>query len=293
MGKIATALSSRPQGELPSSTEAPTTYGVKNVETCKVIKLRSGKECETPPRKEAGNSGALPLGDNTEEEEEEEEDVPAEEPTSVDTIEDGFDRRKMAESAKQPQVRTPVVNEKKFVLERPPPPFPQRIRKAKKEQQFGKKCLLKRKRLGEFTTVALNQECSQLVQGKLPPKLKYPGSFTIPCNIGDSFCGKALCNLGASINLTPLSVFKKLGIGAARPTTITLQMVDSSICYPQGKIEDVLVRVDRFVFLADFIIMDFDADEDIPILLGRPFLATGRTLINVEKGELTMRVNGL
>ncbi|MCI02722.1 hypothetical protein A2U01_0023756, partial [Trifolium medium] len=89
----------------------------------------------------------------------------------------------------------------------------------------------------------------------------------------------------------PLSVFKKLGIGAARSTTITLQLADRSICYPLGKIEDVLVRVDKFVFPTDFIIMDFTADEDTPILLGSSFLATGRTIIDVEKGELTMRVN--
>lgn len=130
------------------------------------------------------------------------------------------------------------------------------------------------------------------MQGKLPPKLKDPGSFTIPCNIGETLCGKALCDLVASINLMPLSIFKKLGIGEVRPTTITLQLADRSICYPQGKIEDVLVKVDKFIFPADFIIMDFDADEETPILLGRPFLATGRTLIDVEKGELTMRVNG-
>ena len=89
----------------------------------------------------------------------------------------------------------------------------------------------------------------------------------------------------------PLSIFKKLGIGAVTPTTITLQLADRSICYPHGKIEDVLVRVDKFVFPVDFIVMDFDGDKETPILLGRPFLATGRTLIDVEKGELTMRVS--
>ncbi|XP_058784443.1 uncharacterized protein LOC131659248 [Vicia villosa] len=140
--------------------------------------------------------------------------------------------------------------------------------------KFMKDMLTKRKRLGEFDTIALTQEPSQLVQGKLPPKLNDPGSFTVPCNIGEIFCGKALRDLGASIILMPLSTFKKLGIGAARPTTITLPLADISICYPHRKIEDVLVRVDKFMFPADFIIMDFDADEDIPILLGRPFLAT-------------------
>lgn len=131
-----------------------------------------------------------------------------------------------------------------------------------------------------------------MVQGKLPPKMKDPGNFTIPCTIGDTFCGRELCDIGDSINTMPLSIFKKLGIGAARPTTITLQLADRSICYPQGKIEYMLVRVNKFVFPADFIIMDFNADEETLILLGRHFLATGRTLIDLEIGELTMRVNG-
>ncbi|XP_050916647.1 uncharacterized protein LOC127131782 [Lathyrus oleraceus] len=137
--------------------------------------------------------------------------------------------------------------------------------------KFIKDVLTKRKRVSEFATVALTQECSQLVQGILPQKLKGPGSFTILCTIGESLCGRALCDLGASINLMPLSLFKKLGIGAARPTTMTLQLADKSICYPQGKLEDVLVGVDKFVFPSDFIIMDFNDDEDTPILLGRPF----------------------
>ena len=100
----------------------------------------------------------------------------------------------------------------------------------------------------------------------------------------------ALCDLGASINLMPLSVFNSLGIGEVKPTTFTLLLADKTIAYPKGKIEDILVQVDKFVFPADFIILDFEADKDIPILLGRPFLATGRTFIDVQKGELTMRV---
>ncbi|KAL5570394.1 hypothetical protein UlMin_026969 [Ulmus minor] len=113
-----------------------------------------------------------------------------------------------------------------------------------------------------------------LLQTKIPPKLKDPGSFTIPCSIGNTYCGRALCDLGASINLMPMSVFKQLGIGDARPTTVTLQLVDRSFAHPEGKIVDVLIRVDKFVFPADFIILDFEADREVPIILGRPFLAT-------------------
>ena len=101
---------------------------------------------------------------------------------------------------------------------------------------------------------------------------------------------KVLYDLGVSINLMPMSVFKKLGIGKARPTTMTLQLVDRSITYPEGKIEDVLVKVDKFIFPVDFIILDYEANRNVPIILGRPFLATGRTLIDMQKGELTMRI---
>ncbi|XP_062114553.1 uncharacterized protein LOC133825654 [Humulus lupulus] len=130
-----------------------------------------------------------------------------------------------------------------------------------------------------------------MLKSKIPPKLKDPGSFTIPCSIGGRDVGRALCDLGASIILMPMSIFKKLGIGEARPTTVTLQLADRSMAHPEGKIEDVLVQVDKFIFLADFIILDYEADRDVPIILGRPFLATRRTLIDVQNGELTMRVN--
>ncbi|KAM6567781.1 hypothetical protein CsatA_026909 [Cannabis sativa] len=155
--------------------------------------------------------------------------------------------------------------------------------------KFLKDILTKKRRLGEFETVALTEGCSAMLKNKIPPKLKDPGSFTIPISIGGRDVGRALCDLGASINLMPMSIFKKLGIGEARPTTVTLQLADRSMAHPDGKIEDVLVQVDKFIFPADFIILDYEEDREVPIILGRPFLATGRTLIDVEKGELTMR----
>lgn len=94
------------------------------------------------------------------------------------------------------------------------------------------------------------------------------------------------------INLMPLSVFNKMRIGVARLTTITLQLAGWSLWYPQGKIEDELVKIDKFVFVVDFIIMGFNVDEYPLILLGRHFLSMWKTLNNVEKGELTMRISG-
>ncbi|XP_060974168.1 uncharacterized protein LOC133039319 [Cannabis sativa] len=156
--------------------------------------------------------------------------------------------------------------------------------------KFMKEILSKKRKMEDYETVALTEECSAILQKKLPPKLKDPGSFNIPCSIGGSVETKALCDLGASINLMPLSVFKRLGLGKAKPTTVTLQLADRSLTHPRGIIEDVLVKVGKFIFPADFLILDMEEDSTIPIILGRPFLATGRALIDVQKGELKLRV---
>lgn len=136
----------------------------------------------------------------------------------------------------------------------------------------------------------LTEECSALIQKKLPPKLKDPGSFTVPCTIGECHFDKALCDLGASINLMPLSVYRKLGLGEAKATTVTLQLADRSLTHPRGIIEDVLIKVDKFIFPADFLILDMEEDKNVPLILGRPFLATNRALIDVQKGELNLRL---
>lgn len=84
-----------------------------------------------------------------------------------------------------------------------------------------------------------------------------------------------LCDFGANINLIPFSSFKKLGLGEVKSTNVHLQLVDKSITYPRGLIEDVLIKVEKFIFLVDFIVLDMEEDEEKPLILGRPFLATG------------------
>ena len=135
-----------------------------------------------------------------------------------------------------------------------------------------------------------NSQNNAILQRKLPQKLKYPGSFTIPCTIGNTIFERALCDLGGSINLMPLSIFKRLRLGEARLTTVTLQLADRSLKHPRGVIEDVLVKVEKFIFPADFIVLDMEEDKEIPIILGRPFLATGRAMIDVQRGELKLIV---
>nr|XP_016446070.1 PREDICTED: uncharacterized protein LOC107771240 [Nicotiana tabacum] len=129
----------------------------------------------------------------------------------------------------------------------------------------------------------LTEECTSRIQRKLLQKLKDPGSFTIPVRIGEVDVGHALCDLGASINLMPLSVFSKLGLEAPRPTTDMLKLADRSIFHPEG----VICYTPYF----HFIILDYEDDEQVPIILGRPLLATADAVINVREGKMILRVD--
>jgi hypothetical protein len=155
--------------------------------------------------------------------------------------------------------------------------------------KFMKDLLTGRRKPRNDENSALLENCIAILQKKHPPKLKDPGAFTIPCSIGPVDIGRALCDLGASINLMPLSMMKKLGCGEPKPTRMTITLADRSISYHFGVLEDVLVKVNELVFPADFMILDMAEDEDMPLILGRPFLATGHALIDVEMGQLMLR----
>ncbi|XP_070008116.1 uncharacterized protein [Nicotiana sylvestris] len=143
----------------------------------------------------------------------------------------------------------------------------------------------------DLATVNLTQTCSAVVTRPVAKKLSNLGSFTIPCTISNFAFAKALCNLGASINIMPLSIYKRLGIGRARSISMLLQLADRNMKRPSGILDDVLIQVGKFVFLADFVILDCRVDKEIPIILGRPFLAIGQALIDCETRELKMRLN--
>ncbi|KAL6214547.1 hypothetical protein ACLB2K_013979 [Fragaria x ananassa] len=124
--------------------------------------------------------------------------------------------------------------------------------------KFLKELCTHKRKFEKYEKVCLSEEVSAVLQRKLPPKLKDPGSFIIPCKIGKSFFDKALMDLGASINLIPYSVYESLGIGEIRPIAISLQMADRSLVYPRGVVEDVLVKVEDLILPADFIILDME-----------------------------------
>ncbi|XP_061339518.1 uncharacterized protein LOC133286136 [Gastrolobium bilobum] len=159
------------------------------------------------------------------------------------------------------------------------------------KQQAQKRQYARKHKLQDCETVALTEECSAIIQKKFPPKLRDPGSFNIPIAIGNTHVGRALCDLGAIINLISLSICKPLGISELKPTMISLQIADRSLRRPNGVIEDVLIKVDKFISPADFIVLDMEEESEIPLLLGRPFLATARSMIVVEQGKLEQRMN--
>ncbi|XP_073154074.1 uncharacterized protein [Henckelia pumila] len=144
-------------------------------------------------------------------------------------------------------------------------PFVDALMQMPSYAKFLKEILSNKRKLEEHAMISLTENCSALFH-------------------------KALCDLGASINLMPYSVFRKLSLGEPKSTGMSLQLADRSIKYPRGIIEDVLVKVDKFIFPVDFVVLDMEEDLDIPLILGRPFLATGKALIDVQKGELLLRV---
>ncbi|XP_039115823.1 uncharacterized protein LOC120251350 [Dioscorea cayenensis subsp. rotundata] len=291
VGQLARANLERPPGSLPSNTEN------NPREHLKAITLRSGKQVEA--RAEEGSStkhnGV----------------AAREDPKPSESELEGV-KEKQDEGAIQ--LPTPRIPEYKLVI-----PYLTRLRQDKDEAQFKKflnvfkqlhiniplvealtqmpkyakfmKDLLTNKRkLEELEIVALPWNCSAMIQRKLPEKLTDPGSFIIPCVIGEGMQEKALADSRVSINVMPYKLFLKLGLEDMRPTRMTIQLADHSIKKPRGVVEDVLVRVDKLIIPVDFIILDVDDDVEVPLILGRPFLNTAGALIDVKGGKMTLRV---
>ncbi|XP_023747600.1 uncharacterized protein LOC111895767 [Lactuca sativa] len=133
-------------------------------------------------------------------------------------------------------------------------------------------------------------EVVELVLNELLEKKCDSGSISIPFQFGNKLATQALTNSGATINLIPFSFFKKLILPEPRPVNMKIHLADKTIIRPRGVSEDLLIKVDRFVFPGDFVVLDMEEDPKIPIILGRPFLNTACTLIDVCESTLTLRV---
>ena len=156
--------------------------------------------------------------------------------------------------------------------------------------KFLKDVLTKKNRYIHSDTIVVEGNCSVVIQRILPPKHKDPGVVTIPCSIGEVAIGKALIDLGASINLMSLSMCRRLGEIEIMPTRMTLQLADRSITRPYGVIEDVLVKVKHLIFPVDFMVIDIEEDANIPLILGRPFMSTTSCMVDMGKKILQIGI---
>ncbi|XP_012827660.1 PREDICTED: uncharacterized protein LOC105948946 [Erythranthe guttata] len=292
IGQIAQSMSTMAKGGFPSNTE------VNPKESCQAITTRSGLQMTDPPyptdesprpavqatpvepeitisgssTKEASKPNNISFPDNP--------------PLMVTPI--PFPERQKKKKFKD-QLKKFIEKIKQIRINIP---FAEALEVMPNYTKFMKEVLSKKIRIEEDIPVTLTATCSAILQSNLPPKMKDPGSYTIPCIIGNSTFDKALCDLGASINLMPMSVFLKLGLGNLNRTRMTLQLADRSLKYPDGIVEDVLVKVHKFILPVDFVVLEMPEDDEAPIILGRPFLATGKAMIDMELGSLMLRVNG-
>nr|XP_027124163.1 uncharacterized protein LOC113740845 [Coffea arabica] len=279
-------LESQLSGKLPSQTI------VNPKQNASAITLRSGKELPEPSKR-----------------------------ISEQAIEEELEKEG---NVSQPRaLEQPDFGEKSTQVVTPPPPFPSRLAKSKKQEQeqeildtfrkvevniplldtikqipryakFLKELCTGKKKLKGNEKVHMGENVSAVLQKKLPPKCKDPGMFTVPCKIGNIKIEKAMLDLGASINVMPRSIYNLMNVGPLKETGVIIQLADRSNAYPDGVLEDILVQIHDLIFPADFYVLDMEDDNSnsSPILLGRPFLKTARTKIDVFTGTLTMEFDG-
>ncbi|CAL2270597.1 unnamed protein product [Prunus armeniaca] len=308
VGQIASSMSNRASGTFPSQTEV----NPRHQEHAKAVHiLRSGKQVDNK------------VGD-VNEEQEDGENVEINQPPHAQPTTSNKQSLNPSGKSTNPKVSSNAnqvpISTNAF---RPTAPFPSRLSKSKKDQgldeimetfkkvqinipllnaitqipkyaKFLKDLCTNKRRFKEHEQVALSEEVSAVLQRKLPPKLKDPGSFSIPYIVGDYKFQKALLDLGASINLMPYHVYEKLNLGELQATSVSIQLVDRTIRYPKGILEDVLVKVEELILPADFLVLEMEEapihDNQLPLILGRPFMATAGAIIDVKKGTLTMNV---
>ncbi|XP_057249961.1 uncharacterized protein LOC130591074 [Beta vulgaris subsp. vulgaris] len=298
IGQICTSLSNL---ETQFSGKLPSQPLPNPKENAKAVTLRSGKELSEPKAKsreiereiEVKPDDELNIGGNGE----------------IESMKDNEGKGKLNSE----------IDVSRF---KDVPPFPSRFAKAKKATldneiletfrkvevniplldaikqvpryaKFLKELCTNKRQFHPSEKVSMGENISAVIQKKLPPKCKDPGMFSIPCKIGNSKFERCMLDLGASINVMPKSVYDTLNVGYLSKTDVVIQLADRSNAFPIGVLEDVLVQVNELVFPADFYVLDMgDRTDNVPLLLGRPFLKTSKTKIDVHQGNLTMEFDG-
>ncbi|KAM1373737.1 hypothetical protein ACFX2I_024399 [Malus domestica] len=311
MGQMAEFMGqfSREPGKLPSSTDVNPNGGF---EYAKAITLRSGQEVGSDPSPSKSNQNE----DEKMQSEEKEQGLPSarieqslpQPPTHPNSTTKGklgsnsmtynsiptnvpFPRRFM-QSKKDESDKDILDTFRKVQVNIP---LLDAIKQVPKYAKFLNELCTTRKRASNKEVVRVSENVSAVLQRKLPPKCKDPCSFTIPCVIGNTRFEFAMLDLGASINVMPYSIYASMNLGELKNDGVIIQLADRSNAYPKGVLDDVLVQVNHLVFPADFYMLemeDSNHSSQLPILLGRPFMKTARTKIDVFKGTLTMEFDG-
>ncbi|CAM8903139.1 unnamed protein product [Rhodiola kirilowii] len=282
--------STRAQGKLPARPE----QGQRA--HCNAVTLRSGKELEDELPKKKKVSFDL-RGQASAEIEELDEEVPNPQTQKEKEVEKGkdelrpytllFPSRKAKEESNDKQFSKFVEMMRKLYVTRP---FTEVITQAPSYARFLKDVITCRRTIEDVDTVSLNGECSAIFQPRMAPKLEDPGSLSISCYINDVKIERAMCDLGGSISLMSYSLCKKLNMCEPKPTQMILRLADRSSRFPKGVLKDVMVRVGNFYIPGDFVVLEMEEDNEIPVLLGRPFLYTAGAIFDTTKGSITMSV---
>ena len=245
-----------------------------------VVTLRSGRELQTavPELVKSAPVGAEPLQDEQSVVKEEVKiRIPPPFPQVLRKKKNRVNQTEMLEVLRQVKVNIPLLD---------------MIKQVPTYAKFLKNLCTVKKSLNVNKKAFLTEQVSAIIGNKTPVKYKDPGCPTISVNIGGISMEKALLDLGASVNLLSYSMYKQLGLGELKPTSITLSLADRSIKIPKGTIEDVLIQVDKFYYPVDFVVLDTEpvavGPNHVPIILGRPFLATSNAVINCRNGVMQL-----
>ncbi|XP_049414701.1 uncharacterized protein LOC125877455 [Solanum stenotomum] len=176
------------------------------------------------------------------------------------------------------------ITQKVVLMSTPPPPFPQRLVKMSKEGKYSRFISMLKNLSINVSLIEILEQMPRYAKFMKDLKKEDPGAFSIRCTIRLLHFAKALCDLGASINLMPLSIYKKLGLRDPKPTAMQLLMAYRNVKKPIGMLQNVLVKVACFIVPTNFVLLHCDIDFEVPIILGRPFLATRCASVDVEKG---------
>ena len=286
--KINKLLEGQERGRFPSQT-LPNPKGIHEVgssnnsgmdEVKAIITLRSGKEVDQPmpkPVKESRQGEELQSKHILLREDSMKYQIPPPFPQAHRGKKKATQQAGILEVLRQVKVNIPLLD---------------LIKQVPAYAKFLKDLCTIKKGLGIEKKAFLTEQVSAIIQSKYLVKYKDPGSPTISVNIGGNCIDKALLDLGASVNLMPYSVYKQLGLGELKPTNITLSLADRSVKIPKGIVEDVLVKIDKFYYPVDFVVLDTEPSSNepnhVPIILGRPFLATANAIINCWNGIMQL-----